>query len=219
MSAEDFTTITDQTLGRFRGDNCYPVFHYKAVLMENASQEAGQPVYKDIEYVQIIVPGSRKSEVDRKVRDEDKKRWPQEYAAWKAKQELPANGMPLEKWTLIAASPAMIETLRFHNVRTVEHLAGMTDSQVQECGRGVLKLREQAVEFLAQAKGNAGISKMAAEKDALEARVVKLERDLGAALKALEAEKAAREEEDPPAKNAKRGAKGGGKGHELTDEN
>lgn len=190
------------------GDNCRPNFHLKSVRMDAESEAKGRDVYRDFEYVEIIIPGQRRSTIDRKVREEDKHRWPQAYAAFKANREMPLEGTPLEKWTL--ASPADVENMKFMNVRTVETLAALTDSQCQECGMGARKLRGLAQEWLTQANGNAGISQLSAKNEALEIRVSELERQLEDALKQnrkLKAKAEAEEDDEETPAPKRRGKK------------
>lgn len=196
MSNDDFTTIAAAVAGKFTDDNCRPRFHLKSVEITSESEKAGRPVFRDIEYVEIHIPGDRKSTVDRKVRDEDKRRWPQHYAAWKANQELPSDGMPLEKWTLI--SPSEIDNFKYGHVRTVEQLAGLSDTQLQTFGPGSRKLRETAKAWLKQAGDNAGLSKMAAENDRLRDDLASTRNQLDSVLKRL-AKLEAGDDDDTPA--------------------
>lgn len=165
----DFSTAIAVATGKFTGDNCRPEFYLKSVHFENESEKEGRPVFRDVEYVRITIPGNRKSIVERKVREEDKRRWPREYLAWKQSGTMSSDGMPLEKWTLV--SPAEVDTLKHFRIRTVEELSQLSDSQTQEVGMGTLRLRQLAQEWLAQSRGNAGVSQLAAKNQELEGRL------------------------------------------------
>lgn len=164
-------------------DNSRPRFHWKSVEFKNESEKAGKQVFKDVEYVEIIVPGQRKSQVVCKVTDEHRRRWPAHYAAWKGNRESPTVGMPLEKWTLIG--PSEVEMLRYQHVHTVEELANLTDAQLQDCGPGTRKLQTKAKAWVKQAQGNAGLSEALAKNEALEKRLSGMEAQLQQALEAL----------------------------------
>src|SRR5262245_29861871 len=84
---------------RFAGDEKLPVkFRIDALKDEAASEQAGRPIYKDVEWITIFK--SQLDVIDRPVRDTDKERWPRAYAAWKATGESDpaATGTRLEHW-------------------------------------------------------------------------------------------------------------------------
>lgn len=179
----DFAPSVEAASGRLRDDNCRPRFHLKPVYMEAESAAAAREIYRDFEYVEITVPGQPKSTVDRKVRPEDMRRWPVDYQAFKLNLQAPTAGTPLRRWTLI--SPAEVETLEYMKVRTVEELAGLSDSQVQNCGPGTEKLRRNAKAWLKQAKDNAGLSEMSARIDQMEGQLALTTKALEKALAQL----------------------------------
>jgi hypothetical protein len=80
------------------------------------------------------------------VRDEHKRRWPREYAAFKAGIEAPLEGTPITEWPAI--NKAQVQTLQYLNVRTVESLAELTDEQVMKIGAGGMTLRGKAQAWL-----------------------------------------------------------------------
>jgi len=173
----EFTTaVLDSAANKPIADGCRPEFYFRSVHFDGLDAAAGKPVFKDVEYVRIVVPGDKTSQVDRKVRPEDLQRWPQQYAAWKANNELPMEGMPLEKWTLI--SPAEVDTFKYFKVRTVEDLAKLTDTQIQNLGTGAMRLRKEAIAWVQQAEGNAGISKVAVENERLNIELAGVKRQL-----------------------------------------
>ncbi|WP_395443572.1 hypothetical protein [Caulobacter sp. UC70_42] len=108
-----------------KGDNARPRFYSKPVKNNFRSESEGRPVFEDKEFVEILVPGDRKTVVDTLVKDEHKRRWPREYAAFKAGQEVPVEGTPLEEWPQITRS--QVEELKFAHIRTVEQLASLPD--------------------------------------------------------------------------------------------
>lgn len=193
-NAEDFGVATAAVQGKHNGDACIPEFRIKAVLLEAETEQAGKPIYRNVEYVTIHIPGDLRSTVDRKVTQDHRDRWPVQYAKWKQGLEIATDGVPLEKWSLIG--PAEVETFKFFKVRTVEQLAELSDTQVQNLGRGAVKLRKEAIAYLAQAKGNAGISKAVADNERLEIENARLKRELQDALARLAAVKSGGEDDD-----------------------
>lgn len=145
-----------------RGDNARPEFYKEAVHNPYQSGIVGHPVYDDVEFVKILVPGDRKTEWVGRVTDEHRRRFPQAYAAWKAGQEAPSEGFPLTEWSGI--TKGQVEELRFSRVLTVEQLATLPDDALtRSIAMGGYQLREKAQRFLKQMEGSAETEALAAE--------------------------------------------------------
>lgn len=127
---------------------------------EAKSEAEGRPVFRDVEYIQIQVPGDKGNVVHRPVTPEDKQRFSRQYEHWKNGKSPEQTGMPLTEWAAISRSEVL--ELAYFNVRTVEQLASLTDANAQNVG--ALRLwRDKAKAFLEQAKGNAPLVQMQAE--------------------------------------------------------
>lgn len=131
-----------------KSDACRPLFYMGRLLNAVQSRAAGRKIYDDVEFVRIDVPGESKLRPDRPVQDEDKTRWPKQYAAFKAGLAQPITGTPLESWPVL--SPGQVETYRSTGrIRTVEDIAGLMDSGVELLGPNGFKIREAARHFIA----------------------------------------------------------------------
>ena len=76
------------------------------------------------------------------------------YAAWKAGKEMPLDGTPLAAWAGI--TPQQIDVLRSFGIRTVEDIAGASDSVLTKVQLpGMRDLAEGAKRFLASRDQNA----------------------------------------------------------------
>jgi hypothetical protein len=160
-------------------DNTIPRFYIKAVQHNFRSQQEGRPIFEDKEYVQIIIPGDNRSEVDRQVQEQDKDRWPEAYRKFKEDGEQATDGTPLEQWPAVSVS--QVAELKAKKIRTVEQLAGITDGQLNNLGLGARQLRDRAKAFLEAAAGNAPLdaallreAKLQEEIDALKAQVASI---------------------------------------------
>lgn len=171
----------------------FPRFYVKAVENAFRSQEAGRPIFDEKEYIHITIAG-QKSEVDRKVTEEDRQRFPREYAAFKANAAEVLNGTPLSEWPALTVT--QIAEFNALNIRTVEALANIDDVAIGKIGTGGRTIRDRAKAWLEQANGGAPLDKAladlsraeadAAVKDAtIKAQTAEIER-----LKALVVEKA-----------------------------
>lgn len=148
-------------------------FHMQARKDEKASSAAGRPIFTDVEYVEIHVPGDKLNIIHRPARPKDKKRFAGAYRAFKAGQEQGVAGTPLAEWPQVTRS--QVEELKYHGVHTVEQLAAVTDGNVQNIGP-ILALRAKAQAYLEAARVGAPSAALA-ERDA---RIAALESKLEA---------------------------------------
>ncbi|HLK26453.1 MAG TPA: hypothetical protein VKT30_17485 [Caulobacteraceae bacterium] len=159
-----------------------PRFKTEAVHLPFRSKEAGRPIYEDREFVEILIPGDRRSMAVEAVSDGHKARWPKEYAAFRAGQEPPLEGTPLADWPNSSLTRARVEELAYFNIRTVEHLAQVNDAQLANLGMGARPLREAARKFLDVARQGTGpLERLVAENLALKDENARLERALAEA--------------------------------------
>ena len=151
-------------------------FFYKTRPDSVATQEQGRPMFKDVEYIDIKVPGSRGTGVCRPVRPADKQRFPEHYEAFKKRVEAPVTGTPLAEWALIPRSA--VEQLAFANVKTVEQLATLSDSYAGQMhgGYGYKKIAKEYLERTANDADKAVIDDLKAQNEALMKRLDELEK-------------------------------------------
>jgi hypothetical protein len=120
-------------------------FFYKNVENKLESQKLGRPSFREKTYVEIRVAGQRDVQACRPATHADKQRFSRHFEAFEKRVEPPTEGMPLIEWPKITRTQA--EELTFMNVKTVEQLASMKDSNLQQFMNGY-KLRDQAVKWL-----------------------------------------------------------------------
>ncbi|RKZ59718.1 MAG: hypothetical protein DRQ44_13420 [Gammaproteobacteria bacterium] len=146
-----------------QGDDTLLVkFFIKSRPDSAASLKEGRPIFKDVEYIDIKIPGSRTGGACRPARQNDIERFPRHYAAFKNRMEPPVEGTPLVEWPQISRSQA--EELSFHNVKTVEQLADMADVHASKF-MGMNALRDKAKAFLKNAAEAAPALALQAEID------------------------------------------------------
>ena len=120
-------------------------FFYKEVQNKMESQKQGRPVFKEKLYIEIRIAGQRDVQACRPATHADKQRFPRHLDAFERRVEAPTEGMPLSEWPKITRSQA--EELSFNNVKTVEQLASMKDSNLSKMMNGY-SLRDAAVKWL-----------------------------------------------------------------------
>lgn len=135
-------------------------FFRKAVPNPFKSNEAGRPVFDEVDFVRISVPGDRNSNYESKVTDEHKQRFAARWERYQAGLSQAVSGTPLEQWPQM--SVGTVATLKAMNVHTVEQLAEMPDQFAQQI-MGNHDLRKKAKLFLEAAAGEAVNNKLQSE--------------------------------------------------------
>lgn len=138
----------------------YVNFYVRADLNSFKSAQEGRPIFDEVDYVRIIIPGDKNSILDTQVTEEHKHRFENQYQRFKKNQEQAVSGTPLEVWPQMTVG--QVAELKAMNVHTVEQLADMPDQLAQKI-MGNHGLRAKAKLFLDAAAGEAGNTKMVAE--------------------------------------------------------
>lgn len=147
-------------------------FFIDAVEDGAASKREGRPIYKDVEWVDIRVPGSRDA-VIRPCRPEDYNRFPKHYDAFKrriGKDSEAVVGTPLSTWPWHGMTRSRVEELKHFNVRTVEQLAGMSDGQGMKL-MGFQQMKQAAIAYLETVKTTAPIARLQAQLEQAIAKI------------------------------------------------
>jgi hypothetical protein len=137
---------------------------------DDATKEAGRPIFKDVVYIEIHTPGDRDNKLHRPMTAMDKQRFAERYAKWeKSQTDEVLDGMPLSEWPAMPRST--LEEMRYFQVYTVEQLAELPDIHIKKF-RELASWRKRAIEYLDVASRGAAASKLSAEKTALENRLL-----------------------------------------------
>jgi hypothetical protein len=184
MEAEMGLTSLAMNNNRYHGDETLLVkFYTRARHSITKSEEAGRPIFEDCTYIEIMQPGNKDSIVQRPATQRDKDRFAEHYRKFEARLDQEAvEGTPLEEWPAITR--AQCEELRFLNIRTVEQLASVADSNAQNI-MGIQMLKQKAAKYLESA-----------EKEATAERFAELEAKYEALLASQQEEAEEYEEED-----------------------
>lgn len=156
-------------------------FYLKTVPDAAATEEAGRPVFKEREYIDIRIPGARGAGAARPASLRDKKRFPKHYQAFKQRVELPVEGTPLNEWPIITRAHA--EELAFLGVKTVEQLGGMSDAIASQF-MGGQTFKAKANAWLDRAKAEVSVSQLEGELAKRDAQIAELNAKLDEVLAA-----------------------------------
>ena len=180
MLAEADHGLTQQAFEQAQ-DNTYAEFFLHPKEDIAASLKEGRPIFSEVPYIKVMVPGDKDIVVVRPVRAKDKARYPRQWAAFEAQEAQPLEGTPLEEWPGITRS--QVAELKHFGVHTVENLANMPDSQAGKF-MAIGALKAKALNYVAQCRELAPLAQLQEENEALKGRIEALEyqlRELGKA--------------------------------------
>ena len=167
------------------------LFKHQSFKNEDKSLAEGREIHDDVEMCEIRFPGAKdwkafpatalstQKIIDPYTGAEKRityaERFSHQYQQFKAKAAQTKSGTPLEYAPFL--TEARRAELRAQNVYTVEQLAAVDGQELKNLGPGGRDYKNNAEEYLAQAKAGAPNLQMAAELEALRARNAVLEGD------------------------------------------
>jgi hypothetical protein len=146
-------------------------FYKRSMKQEDESLAAGRPIFKEFDFVRIMVPGDALTEIDTYANESHKQRFPRQWAHYQNQvgDHQDIMGTPLEQWTQITRSQA--EELRGLKFPTVESIAHCSDQQLQRIGMAAgmnpHAFRDKAKAFLNLAEKVGDDNQREAELEAL----------------------------------------------------
>lgn len=169
------TALAENHGNRYNGDEQLLVKFYRhAAKDRKATLEAGRPIFRDMDYISIMQPGNKDSIVQRPASLKDKNRFAVHWQKYQARESQETiSGTPLEEWG--GLTEAQKNELKYMNVRSVEQLVNITDTNAQGM-MGIHSLKERAKRFL---EGN-DADKLAAENKEKDDLIVSMKKRLDA---------------------------------------
>ena len=157
-------------------------FYKRSVHQEQESMDAGRPIFKDFDFVQICVAGDSLTEIDTYALASHRTRFPIQWANYMNRQganDQEVVGTPVTEWPLVSKSQA--EELRAMKFQTVESIANASDQQLQRMGMAAgmspYAFRDKAKAFLNLATNAAETDKREQEINALKEELAKKEQE------------------------------------------
>jgi hypothetical protein len=146
-------------------------FFLEAVEDPAATAEQGRPIFKEEEWVRIMVPGDKDNIVVRSVRPVDKELYAAQYAAFKNRMEQPVIGTPLDKIPFLS-KPRVME-FNSLGLKTAEQVRDMSDTIAAKF-MDAHGIRKRIADFLAAASEGAPAQKLQAELEERDAKIAQL---------------------------------------------
>ncbi|MDE3021973.1 MAG: hypothetical protein KGI54_08945 [Pseudomonadota bacterium] len=157
-------------------DNLTIRFYQDKLLMGFKSEQAGHPVYEDTDFVEITIPGDMNNVIVRPATDNDKRQHAALFSRYKEGLEPSVDGVPLEAWSRL--TPASVANYKAMGVKTVEHVAGMSDQICNKVAMGAMADRTAAKAYLSLAKDSALAQKQAVEIERQNQTIADLQRQI-----------------------------------------
>lgn len=166
-------------------------FYTRPVQNMFETTKQGRPVFSDVIYVRIQIPGMKESIHDTPARMEHKQRFPIQWAFYENKTKGDAReiGTPLAEWPILTRSQA--EEFRAMKFFTVESIANASDANIANLGMiGGMSphaLRQKAQAFLKSAADSAFPQQLAEEVAKKDTEIADLKAQIAAIAAKLEA--------------------------------
>jgi hypothetical protein len=170
------TTFFDAAPPQQRGPRPLLRFFTEPVELPGKSAEEGRPVYVDRDFVGITNPGSRDEVVRRaedKAREDEFVAWA--YKKWKATQQQPTDGTPLE--TVPFLNKSQVLELKGVAIHSLETLADAPEQAMQRM-MGLRELKKKAAAYLAAAKDSAVVTRLQHELDQRDGKIALMEKQM-----------------------------------------
>lgn len=145
--------------GKDQTDRSLALFHWVSKEDEEASEETGKKIFKDVPYIMIMAPGNDKEVIDRQVLEKDKERFPKEWYRFINQEKPEVEGFPIEEWPQVSKSQA--DTLKANHILSVENLAQAPDQNLMGLGMGMMSLKSKATTWLDLQSGEVNTQKLA----------------------------------------------------------
>ena len=165
-------------------------FYKRSVKQDIASDEAGRPIFKEFDFIRIMIPGDNLTEIDTYAQESHKQRFPRQWAHYQnqVSNHQDIIGTPLDQWPQVTRSQA--EELRGLKFHTVESIADCSDQQLQRigmvAGMSPHNFRLKAKAFLNLANDSAEVAHREEELQALRQENDKIKAETDAKLAAMQ---------------------------------
>lgn len=143
-----------------------------AVELRAESEKAGRPIFQDMPHIRITIPGDTNNIIERRLDEEDKRKYPRAWAEYERGEAKGFTGTPLEQWPQMTR--AQVKESKYFECHTVEQLAGLSDTHCQKMGMGFRELREKAKAYLGVAESTASATAQALENEKLRQEMAEL---------------------------------------------
>jgi len=159
----------------------FVIFFKMAIQNGFKSETEGRPIFEDRDMIKILAPGTRDTFIA-KASLHYQRRFPQQWARYKANEEQLMVGTPLSQVPWMTRS--QVAEFAALNCHTVEQLVAMPDSETHKF-MGFQQLKRRAQSFLEAAAGNAPIERMNKELEKRDEQIAQMQQQMTALMAQL----------------------------------
>lgn len=142
------------------------IFYKRPVLNIAKTKEAKVKIFEDVTYVKIHPAGERYNVIDRPIQDADKHRFQLQWSQFLQDQTQVPEGTPID--LLFPNFPSIADNLKSYGIYTIQQLAGLSASAIDNIGMGSQDWVNKAKEYLSAATDGAAFHVMQTKIEALE---------------------------------------------------
>jgi len=158
---------------------------FEEAKAERQKKLAEDPVYRDIEFISINMPGDKTFAIHRPVNAADRRRFRTKYEAWKNAQGLPVEGTPIEQLPEISVSQT--EQLKYVGVTTIEQMAKVPDGSPVMSMMGGAGLKQRAAAWVQRNRKSSVVNQTNEALKERDDQIAKLQEQVAALIAASEA--------------------------------
>lgn len=149
-------------------------FYNRSVQNAARSLENGRPFYEDKIYVKYFTPGEQRQQInDRPANQQDRLRWPMQWAQFSQNKAQTVEGTPIG--VLYPDHPSIEAQCRAAGVYTVEQLADLNATAIENVGMGCQTWVNYAKKYLEAAQKGVDAGTMRKELDQRDSQIRVLE--------------------------------------------
>lgn len=181
-------------VGAHNPDSKLTVLFYQRSVQNNfQTEKQGRPIFDDVDFVKIHLPGDKNNVVDVPAREDHKARFPMHWAHYQNKRggdQRLIGKTPINQWPRL--TPAQAEELRAMQFLAVEDVASASDAQIQRlgmvAGMSPYAFREAAQRYLQLAAGESVATQAEERLKAIEEERAKEKADFAEQMAAMRAQ-------------------------------
>lgn len=176
MEPDTFAIVGGRTQTVNQNEGVYPIFFVSTEEDGAATEKAGALRTRDMECVKIVTAGDMLSAATQPVDENIRRRWPNEYSAWKTQNTNDhVEGTRIEEWPL--APKGIIMELKAIGIRSVEDLGSVADANIARVSDGMIWKRK-AQGWLESSKKHGAAARLAAENQRLSDQILALQKQM-----------------------------------------
>ncbi len=153
------------------------IFYNKAVRNPARSADEGRPIHEDRVFVKIQEPGEKLNVIDRPVKDDDKRRWPNQWRQFSMNQKQIPDGTPVD--LLFPQSPAIAGSLQAYGIHTIEQLARLSAEGISTVGMGATEWVNKAKSYMEKAEKGVAFHQMQTALNQRDSQIAVLNNQVG----------------------------------------